>query len=116
MNILKKVVNNLRVHNKISAHEMIEVIDKEGIAFYQEKYGFIRILTGYDIERMMFKYVQAPLSYSFKKWDTILHLYTHKMLTEHEKSFDELEYFSFKVEPFNKFEKWILVNLMKLKP
>lgn len=111
----KDAIKNLNHKGQISVEEIVEMIDREGLVFYQEKYGFIRILTGYDLRARTFRYVQAPLAYSTNKWSTIIHLYTLKMCTEHSKSFDELQYFSWKIEPFNKFIKWILMNVYGLK-
>lgn len=117
MNHAENIVNavkNFGVGYKVSAQEICDMLDKEKLVCYQEKYGFIRILTGYNPRTEMFRYVQAPVAYSFTEWETYLHLFSYQMLHTYEKSFDELAYFSGSIKPINRFWKWYLTRICKL--
>lgn len=117
MNHAKQIIgaiNSFGVGNKIPAQDICDMLDKEKLVFYREKYGFIRILTGYNPLTEKFRYVQAPLGYCMGEVSTYLHLFTLGMCHTYEKDFDEIEYFSGEIKPINKFWKWYLVKICKL--
>ena len=113
--LLKSVPQRLNISRKIRILDIIDLIDKEKFIFYREKYGFIRILIGYNLRTEMFRFVEAPLGWAFSEIKTYLHLCRLGFLTEHQKSFDEIEYFSWEIKPINRFWKWFLLNVKGLK-
>lgn len=107
-------VKNFGKSGNITYGEICELIDKEKVVFYREKYGFIKILTGYNLKKGLFNYIQSPLAYSFSEFQTYLNLFTFRSCETYQKSFEEIEYFAEEVRSINKFWKWYLIKFLKL--
>ena len=101
-------INNFGISGPIKAGEIMDMVDKEGIVVYREKYGFIRLITGYNKFTQHFFYTEAPMGYAFTEWETFLHIGCSGYTNWYSKDFSEIEHFSAEIKPISGFWKWFL--------
>lgn len=113
--IIHFAIGNLGMRNKISRYDIMDLLDKEKIIAYREKYGFVRILTGYNRQTEKFFSYSAPLHYDLGSiWSTIIHLNHLGIREERQKDFDEIEYFSYEIKPLTKLQKLYIKHIIKI--
>jgi hypothetical protein len=101
-------IQNFGVPGPIKAQEIIDLLDEGAIVVYREKYGFIRLITGYNRPKQRFFFIEAPVRYAFSDWETYLHIGRLGFTTWHVKDFSEIEHFSASIKPVPQVWRWFL--------
>lgn len=112
--IVSAVKNFGKSLDAVRSWDIIELLDSGELVLYTDKYGFIRIVNGYNRQTQQFHYLEAPISYARSKWQTFLHINRLGFQTTNVKGFEDFEYFGLSVKPINGFWRWWLSSIMKV--
>ncbi len=106
---MKELVNAINSFGKDMGYpveRLMSLVD-EGPVMWTDKYGFKRLVVGYNPFMEQFYYLSAPLGYS-SDLGVLTHI-GHLGFTEtYQKEFSEFRYFGVSQRPLNWFEKLYL--------
>lgn len=104
----KDAIKNINKSYMLGGREILDLLEKEGMILYKDKYDFLRIITKYFAQTDELCYLQAPLSYSTEEMATYLHLGRLGYITEYKEPMKDFEYFGLEVKKISKFWRWFL--------